>query len=389
MTSRRLVLVTRRFWPLADDGAQMLARLAVELKTRGHRPTIVTAQSSLRWPSELLFEDVPVVRIGPAPTQLWNSWRYLRKLSAWLRGQAREIDLIYAGNLKHEALAALAASAAGLPVVLRAEGGPHGDCRWQEQTRLGHLFRRRCQKSSCVIVSDDATADELQHAGYDPRATHVIADGVAVPKTNDAERMAIRRAFSQVHSDMRLGERTPLAVYVGPLEADTGLSDLVAAWARIRRQRPDARLWLVGEGRARPELFNQIERLSLGGHVLLPGVVEAPEDLLIAADLFLWPLHQPRPSLPLLQAMAAAVTPIVSDLPSHRRLLTSNEHGLTFPAGDVEALVASVMRLLCEPALSTALAAAARRRVEQEFPLDRCTTEHLELFEAQIAGGLG
>jgi glycosyltransferase involved in cell wall biosynthesis len=76
--------------------------------------------------------------------------------------------------------------------------------------------------------------------------------------------------------------------------------------------------------------------------------------------------------------------PLARDASVPQRLVISNEHGLTFPAGDGRALAESIDRLFQRPSLAAALGSAARRRVEQEFSLDQCVDAHLALFEDLI-----
>ena len=54
MTPLRLVLVTRRFWPLVDECENLLARLAAELAQQGASVTVLTARTQAAWPAPWL-----------------------------------------------------------------------------------------------------------------------------------------------------------------------------------------------------------------------------------------------------------------------------------------------------------------------------------------------
>jgi glycosyltransferase involved in cell wall biosynthesis len=86
----------------------------------------------------------------------------------------------------------------------------------------------------------------------------------------------------------------------------------------------------------------------------------------------------------LLEALAAGRPAIVSDTAAHRRYVTNQQHGLTFPRGDVEALAVCIERIFSQPTLATALGNAARQRMTQDFSLDSYVDAHLELFEPLI-----
>src|SRR5947199_179620 len=73
------------------------------------------------------------------------------------------------------------------------------------------------------------------------------------------------------------------------LTGDKGLSDLLVAWSLLAAERPHARLWLIGDGPERDDLAGQLDSLGLGGTVAMPGVFDDVEDVLRAADVFVYP----------------------------------------------------------------------------------------------------
>ena len=61
----RVVIVTRRFWPLVGGPEKVLANLAVELTARGCPTTVLTARWQPKWPAEIVLRGVPVIRPSP------------------------------------------------------------------------------------------------------------------------------------------------------------------------------------------------------------------------------------------------------------------------------------------------------------------------------------
>ena len=138
MNSCRVLIVTRRFWPLVGGPEKVLANLARELSARGWPTMVLTAHWQPKWPDEISLCGVPVIRL-PAPAERgWESLRSLRRLVGWLRNNRHRYDLVYVSQLKHEAYAAMRAVGRQTPVVLRAERpGPGGDCQWQREVFCG------------------------------------------------------------------------------------------------------------------------------------------------------------------------------------------------------------------------------------------------------------
>lgn len=385
--SLRLALVTRRFWPLVGGAEMAMANLAAEFRRQGHSVRIVTGRWEKHWPLEMVHREVPVTRLPHPRTRGWGTLRYMYALSSWLSREKQNLDAVLVSMLKHDAYCAVGAlQNSGVPVVLRGEGaGPGGDCVWQQTARFGMRIRKRCQGASALISPSDAIAQELFEAGYAPRRIVRIDNGVQIPPpSNPNTRAAARAALGEANHDLRLEPHAPLAVYTGRLHPDKGLLDLVNAWRPIAERWPAARLWLVGEGPQREELFHRISDIDLKYRICLPGAFDDIEDVLQAADLFLLPSYSEGMSLSLLEAMAAGIPAIASDIPGNRALITHEQSGLLVPPRDVPGLSTAMVRLLEQPALRNSLGSQAREEVQQKYSLEKMGREHLELIQRLV-----
>lgn len=385
--SLRLALVTRRFWPLVGGAEMAMANLAAEFRRQGHSVRIVTGRWEKHWPLEMVHREVPVTRLPHPRTRGWGTLRYMYALSSWLSREKQNLDAVLVSMLKHDAYCAVGAlQNSGVPVVLRGEGaGPGGDCVWQQTARFGMRIRKRCQGATALISPSDAIAQELLEAGYAPQRIVRIDNGVQIlPPSNPNTRAAARAALGEANHDLRLEPHAPLAVYTGRLHPDKGLLDLVNAWRPIAERWPTARLWLVGEGPQREELFRRISDIDLKYRICLPGAFDDIEDVLQAADIFLLPSYSEGMSLSLLEAMAAGIPAIASDIPGNRALITHEQSGLLVPPRDVPGLSTAMVRLLEQPALRNSLGSQAREEVQQKYSLEKMGREHLELIQRLV-----
>ncbi len=387
MTQLRLVLVTRKFWPLVGDAEAVMANLADQLRRLGVHVTVVTPQWDRTWPRQMVYREVPVTLLPHAPRRGWGTLRYMYALSRWLRQYESEFDLVCVSLLQHDAYATLGALRhTPVPVVLRCESGGHsGDCHWQETVAFGSRIKSRCQLANAFIAPTAFIADELRGAGYPAELTSTISNGVPLgPPRTPANRTAARAALAEAHPLLEVAEYSPLVVYAGPLEERMGLRELVRAWPTVADAWPGAKLWLVGEGSYDAVLWEQFQDRGLTEQAIMTGSFDELDGVLHAADLFVLPSHEEGIPPALLTALAVGVPVLVTDSPGRRELLAGGELGRIVTPRDSQALGAAMVQTLKEPRTAASLA-AGRRRIEQQFSSARMAAEHLQLFERLLA----
>lgn len=387
MSSLRIALVTRRYWPHVGGAEMAMANLACEFKRLGHETLVLSAQWESTWPNEVVHREVPVIRLPQPHLRGWGTIRYMHALSRWLRTHRDQWDAVLVSMLKHDAYAAITTLAGTpVPVIVRAEGaGERGDCAWQRTARFGSRMRAACLAADDLIAPSREIESELLAAGYSPQKMHYIPNGVALAQPSDPERRrAARCAIADANMSLEMVADAPLVVYTGRLHEQKGLEDLVRAWAKFARREPNGRLWMIGEGPQREPLYDTIVDLGLHHQVFLPGAFDDVTDLLEAADLFVLPSYEEGMSLSLLEAMAAGVPSIATDIAGNRQLITHEEHGLLVPPKDPTALLAAIQRLLGDPELAQRLALNARARVAREFSLTQMAQRHLAVISAAI-----
>lgn len=388
MSDRRLVLVTRRFWPLVGGAERAMENLAAELAVRGEAVELFTARWSRQWPADLMHRGIRVHRIGQSRRRFLGTWQYVRGLQRAIARGADQTRLLYVSMLKHDAYAAIGAAAAQrIPVVLRAEGaGLTGDVHWQLSALGGRWIKQRCLRAAALVAPSEAIRQELVAAGFPRDRIHYIPNGVALPaERTEQGQAAARQALAASHPDLRLPSGARLAVYTGRLDPRKGLDDLVRAWSLVDASDPQARLWLVGEGPAAVALREQIAAQGLSGRVVLAGNFDHVDDALAAADLFVLPSYEEGMSLALLEAMAAPLPVVASDIAGNRPLVDHERQGLVVPPGQIEAWAGAIKRVFSQTELARAWADQARRRVQQQYSLDLWVDRHQQLFDRLTA----
>ncbi|MCH2123748.1 MAG: glycosyltransferase family 4 protein [Pirellulaceae bacterium] len=380
----RIVLVTQRFWPLVGGMEGLIANLAAELKQRGELVTILTARWEPTWPKEVLHREIRVERLPRPTTRGWDTFRFMRALSRWLRKRRSDFDMVCVSGLGHSAYATIGAlTNHGCPVVLRAE--TPDDCHWHNSRPFGNKLKQRCCRADAIIAPTPELKETLCRHEFPRDRIHLVPPGITVAeKSQPAFRTEIRDSLAQVNYDFTSSNESPVIVYNGRLEASQGLPDLIRAFQKVLHKSPQAKLWLIGEGTARDSLFELILDLELRGKVLLPGGFDDVQEVLQAADLFVLPAHEDGMSLSLLEALAAGVPVVATDIPPNHRLMNHEEHGLLVPPHNVERLATAIEQQLEKKLLAKHYATQARQHVKQKFSLQQMVDRHLDLFRTVI-----
>ncbi|WP_461482059.1 glycosyltransferase [Porticoccus sp.] len=140
----------------------------------------------------------------------------------------------------------------------------------------------------------------------------------------------------EARAQLGLGQADFIVGNVGRLHPDKDQRTLITAFANGLPNMPDARLVIVGEGRLRPALEEQIKQLGLAQRVVLTGKVPEAYRYFRAFDVFALSSDFEPFGMVLLEAMAAGVPVISSDCGGAPEVL--GEAGILFPVADVSAL---------------------------------------------------
>jgi glycosyltransferase involved in cell wall biosynthesis len=109
-------------------------------------------------------------------------------------------------------------------------------------------------------------------------------------------------------------------------------------------------------------------------------------ELLSAVDL-VWngSLYEGQ-SNTIMEAMAAGVPVLATDIPGNRDLVVHRQTGYLYPLGDVNQLIRWSAELLQNPQLRSSMGRHSVQRVEQHFSLERMVSAYSELYQRLAAG---
>jgi glycosyltransferase involved in cell wall biosynthesis len=230
--------------------------------------------------------------------------------------------------------------------------------------------------SRSILACSDFTKGEIRrHLGEGAAAkTEVVLLGPDDDLPAGPSRAASRAALG-------IQDGVASIITVGTVLRRRNVSTLVRAVARLREQRPNARLGIVGENRSHP--FEDVAALanSLGcaREVQVSGFV-SDEDVALhyaAADAAVFLSEYEGFGLPALEAMARGVPTIIADRGSLNELFAA---GALVTEPEETAVTDALMRVLGDSVVSADL---AQRGVERAkfFSWERAACETLAVLE--------
>jgi glycosyltransferase involved in cell wall biosynthesis len=189
-----------------------------------------------------------------------------------------------------------------------------------------------------------------------------------------AEKVLVKPNF--VQSDAGPGtDRGRYALFVGRLAPEKGIRTLLKAWSRIARH---LALRVLGDGPLRAEVTAaEIQGVEYLGWRAGPEV----RDLMRGAKFLVFPSewYEGFPMV-LVEAFAAGLPVIASDLGGMHEIVSHRETGLLFRTGDADDLVTRVHELLDNPALLRAIQVACRAEYEAKYTPERNYQLLLEIY---------
>lgn len=171
----------------------------------------------------------------------------------------------------------------------------------------------------------------------------------------------------------RLGfpDGAPVWLAVGRLSAEKGFEDLVAAVQEVDSPQGRVMFVIVGEGEQEPRLRRQIARMELEGRVVLAGYQADLRDYLAAADYFVLPSRWEAGPLVVLEAMAAGLPVVATDVGQVRSMVADGESGIIVPPSEPGELGRAMNRLMAVGEAARGWGLRGRSTVAERYDFSR------------------
>jgi glycosyltransferase involved in cell wall biosynthesis len=354
MRPLHVAMVTETYPPEVNGVARTVGLMAEGLQKCGHFVQLVRprqnghdhAASGPRF-QEILGRGIPIPRYTqlkmglPAKGELTRAWRQRRP------------DIVHIateGPLGWSALAA--ARKLGIPVATDFHTNFHAYSRhygfaWLATPVMAYL-RSFHNRADCTIVPTQELAEELGALGY--RGLRVVGRGVNPDVFHPARRS------SELRAQWGADEDTPVALCVSRFAPEKNFPLVIEAFEAMCRERPDAKLVLVGDGPLSEELARRNVGYVIAGR-LVNGKLSAHY---ASGDIFLFPSTTETFGNVTLEAMASGLAIVAYRYAAAREHLEHGRSALLAPFDDAAAFIAAAQRMVQDMGFARTLGQAAR-----------------------------
>lgn len=341
-----------------------LERLVHDLAiTRGAASTSVACLCALGPFGEVLRNrGIPVELIGTQggyiPT-VWRMRKHLRRIKP---------DLIHCHNLFSFLNGCTASRLAGnIPLVMTKHGAsvPGNGLG----SRMNRVLIRRAD-----VVAVSRQARHIMRVWTGNRQVHYIANGIS---TDAYDHLPTR---TEARTQLDLPQSSFVIGIVARVTPSKGHQLLIEVFARMRTKIANAMLLIVGDGIGLSEVKAQVGRLGLNSPVRLMGERQDVPTILAAMDVFCLPSETEGMPMTILEAMAAGLPVVASNVGGIPELVEEGRTGFMVGPGAADELEAALVTLANDPERAREMGRLGRDRLWNEFSVKSTLSAYEELY---------
>jgi glycosyltransferase involved in cell wall biosynthesis len=217
----------------------------------------------------------------------------------------------------------------------------HGDVFNQRYFKPAFINKLRCLFAKYIVRSATAIRVVSERIKRSLVELEVSASKITVlPIQPELEN------FLQIGREREYQTTDPLRLlYVGRFAPEKNLQLLIGAVAEAKKAGVDLRLKLLGGGEEKKTLLALVEKLSLSDIVEFSAWTNDVPNAMKEADVLCLSSNHEGYAMVLLEAMAAGLALVTTDVGCVGELVLNEKHGLIVPVGDVAAFIEALINL--------------------------------------------
>ena len=366
-------------YPTHGGSGVVATELGMELARRGHEVHFISYALPFRlkqFEANVTFHEVQMLSYP-----LFQYPPYTLALAAKLAEVADEngLDVLHAHYAVPHAVCAYLARQVSKSTKLKIVTTLHGtditlvgsDPSFHALTRFG-------------IEQSDAVSAVSRYLREKTLEVFDLERGIdVIPNFVDTARFAPRaEGACRKEQFAKKGER--LLLHISNFRPSKCVPDVVRVFAAVRREVP-SRLLLVGDGPERVPAREVADELGVNKWIRWLGSVDAVEEVIGCADLFVLPSRNESFGLAALESMSGGVPVIGTAAEGLPELIQSGETGYLLPVGDVEGMARRSIEVLSDEKKHAAMSKAARAVAIERYEVGKVIPMY-EDFYGRVLG---
>ena len=243
---------------------------------------------------------------------------------------------------------------------------------WKASWQLW-LDRRQIPRTRQLLGNSQSVADFYRGLGVPEDRLTVIPNGIRIPAERAQRRDEVLSQF-----DIPVGSR--VVCYAGRLARQKRVRDLVWAMQLLRQLTENVHFLILGDGPERERCIEHARHYACDHLIRFAGHREDASEMLAHADVFWLASDFEGMSNSLMEAMAAGVPAVVSDIPPNRELVVDGTTGFVVGVGDSVGFSQFTDRILADAELAARLSRASVQRMRDHFSVESMVNAHADLY---------
>lgn len=344
----KIAIVVPYFPPKVGGTETATQRLATHLAMRGHAVTVITAMEG-DLPEERVENGFTVCLIRGNPSSLPGALNFCFRTLAVLK--RTDPDIVHAQSILRNGIACF------LGKVLLHK-------KYVTYCRGGDVYDPWFLKGpvSRLVLDNAGVRIALTEDMKSAMRAMTKKEVIVIPNGIDIQDAKISRDAARARLGMPPGEK--IIIFVGRLHPDKGLKYLIDAFAQVVREYPPAKLYIVGDGPEKQSLEAQASGSGVGNGIVFTGAVENEKVplYLVAADVFVLPSVSEGFPVAMLEAMAAGLPVVTTDVRGLTEIVKDGENGLVVGPRNPDAIADRLLTLMRDDALRAVMSGNNREK---------------------------
>lgn len=230
-----------------------------------------------------------------------------------------------------------------------------------------------------VTVSEYVRQYLIREKGINQEKIVAIPTGVDVKQESRESGVESRNIYS-IREELCITKETPLIGTVAILRKKKGHHILIEAAGIIIKDIPDIVFIFIGDGPQRKNLLRLINEYGLNNHIRLLGLRNDVNALLREMDVFVLPSFEEALGTSALEAMAAAIPVVATDIGGIPEAVIDGVTGILVSPGDADALADAITKLIQNKSMARKMGEQGRQRVEEHFSVEKMVEGMYDLY---------